>query len=1284
MRGGVGEGSVRDLKLLKRLESNIANASSITVHENLSLEGPGDGASGLAACTLPQTLQKELLMRPYANSRTAKLLLLATIALLCFVLAGLPAWAQVDSGAVRGTVTDATGAVVPGATVTLANTETGLTAKTTTAKDGDYTFNPVRIGSYTVSAVQKGFREDVIQITVAVQQQVRADFKLSPGSVTERVEVTSIAPQLQTQDASVGAIATEAQIQDLPLNGRNYTFLAQLDAGVTSLNPTRGLDATGSFVANGLTSVHNNYILDGIDNNNDTVDFLNGAAYVNLPPPDAIEEFKLQTSNFSAEFGRAGGAVVNATVKSGTNQFHGSLWEFVRNDDLDAMALNEYFTNPNTRQKAPYKYNQFGGSGGLPIIKNKLFAFGDYEAFRLRQAALETATVPTAAEVGSGSNAFTNWTDQFQYSALSGSLPKTDDLGRTFDPHTILDPATTRPVTQGTLDPTSGLVATQTGYVRDPFYTGGSIAGITNFIPLESKLNQLPSNRLDANAIKLLQLFPAANQTSGINAYSNNYSMNESEPDNRNHFDVRVDYDMSAKDQMFGRMSWGNESEYIPSSITGLGANPGFGSGNVVNDSSNYAFSETHTFSPTLVNEARFGYSHLYSSYEPTVASQLGIPAQFGIQGIPEVAGNGGLPNINISGLTSLGPGGYASPNNRTSNTIQATENLTKVWGAHSFKIGGEFQHLSFPWACPPYSRGYFAFSGYTGIPSVTSGIGAADLMLTPIQSTVSNGVNYVGGPNNVQVSTIDAPNDVRNYFGAYFQDDWKASRRLTVNLGLRWEAFMAIGEANSMQAGLIPSANTQTAQYHILSAQKSVALAPSFLTLLAKDNIPLNYVNGSSILASQKANFAPRIGMAYQFTPRLVARASYGVFYGGFENIGGSPDPAANYPFYVYLSVNAPDPAHPLIYGDGNRATLEDGLNDAEPDPSNSAFNPEYLGPISYQPNPPTPYTQEWNGSVQYQLSTNQAVTVAYVGNNSVHMLDGAYINQPTQILPPGTNPQPYVQFPDLARNLNYMADNGSAYYEGLQLIYERRFSRGFQFLGNFTRSVCKTDNRNILNIGEGSSARAYELAGWGGIEKDYTYCGDDVPRILHVSSIYELPVGTGKVLASNASRPLNEVIGGWSLQGIYSLQDGFPFSIGCPVSTTSDFGCYANRVSGQSEYQHTATSNGVQMLNPAAFAQPPVATAIGQSDFSPLGGTGNQAHGPDYDDIDLSMFKKFAITERANLEFRAETFNTINHPNFSSSFRTTNFQNPSLFGVIDGTRGNSRQLQLAMKLHW
>ena len=265
------------------------------------------------------------------------------VAFLATLLLSVSVLAQVDAGAVRGTVTDPTGAVLASAKVTLTNDATGLSASAVTGPDGAYTFGPVKIGSYTISVEAAGFRKATTHVTVNVQEQARADFRLVAGAITETVEVTAVAPQLQTQDASVGTVATREQINDLPLNGRNYTFLAQLGAGVTTLNPTRGLDQTGSFVANGLTTVHNNYILDGIDNNNDTVDFLNGAAYANLPPPDAIQEFKVQTSNFSAEFGRAGGAVVNAAVKSGTNQFHGSAWEFLRNDKFDAIGVDQWF-----------------------------------------------------------------------------------------------------------------------------------------------------------------------------------------------------------------------------------------------------------------------------------------------------------------------------------------------------------------------------------------------------------------------------------------------------------------------------------------------------------------------------------------------------------------------------------------------------------------------------------------------------------------------------------------------------------------------------------------------------------------------------------------------------------------------------------------------------------------------------------------------------------------------------------------------------------------------------
>jgi len=1199
--------------------------------------------------------------------------LMPLVALGCLSLVSPIVRAQVDAGAVRGTVKDPTGAVIHDAKVTLTNEETGLELSTVTGNDGNYTFSPVKIGRYKVAVQAAGFKAETSQIVVNIQDQIRADFRLETGTVSETVVVTGAAPQLQTQDASVGTVATQSQINNLPLNGRNYTFLAQLSAGVTSQSPTRGLDLSGSFVANGLSSVHNNYMLDGVDNNNDTVDFLNGSAYVNLPPPDALQEFKVQTSNFSSEFGRAGGAVLNAAIKSGTNEFHGSAWEFFRNDKLDAVDVGQYFF-VNKVKKGELRRNQFGVSAGGPIIKNKLFIFGDYEGTRIRTGIVHNPTIPTALQRNSG---FTDFRDLFS----STTATSMDALGRTFSNAAIFDPATTRPVTAGSVDPVTGLTAQATGFVRDPFYTNGSIVGITDFTGLTQYMNQLPANRLDANAIKLLQLYPVPNVA---NAIFNNYQITRGQPDNTDHFDLRVDPKISDKDQLFGRISYTRRGATILGDLGGLGDNTPFGGGDFKDRSIHVAISETHAFSSTLVNEARFGYSHLYTSAQPPDANTQGIPAQFNIPGIPQGSGNGGLPTIGITGLTALGAAPFASPNNRTSDTIQFSENLTKVVGGHTFKGGFEYQNLHFPWIAPAWSRGEFDFGGFTGIPNVTGGAGMADLLLTPIPATVANGVNNVGGAGAVFASNITQPDDRRKYYGSYFQDDWKVNSKLTLNMGLRWEIFAGMTEGNGKQAGLVPGAPDGTgAQYLILSRQKNSPLSPAFVSQLAEDGIQLKYVGGSSIISTPLTDFAPRIGLAYQITPKLVARAAYGMFFSGFENIGGSPDPGYNYPFAVNLGFFAPSQVAPLIYANGQQATLENGLTAADPNPDSPNFNPEGLAPTAYQTRWKTGYVQEWNGSVQYQLGPSQTITVSYVGNNSQHLENGDSRNVPTLILPPGVDPQQYVPFKDFARGVGYVAANGSAYYHGVSVNFERRFSGGLNLLANYTRSICKTDTVSVLGVGGANGLRATLLPGFG-IKKDYQYCTDDVPNIVHVSGIWELPIGKGKPLAKDVSSVLNAFIGGWSTQWIFTLQDGFATWIGCFPSTTSDFGCYANVAPGQSPYAHKGAHGIAPFLNAAAFVNPPIATTIGQTDYSPLGGSPMQIHGPGYDDVDFSMFKKFRTTEKTNLEFRGEFFNFFNHPNFSNSFVTTDFRNTAQFGQINGTRGIGREVQLALKLYW
>jgi Carboxypeptidase regulatory-like domain len=1213
-------------------------------------------------------------------------------ALLATWLFSASAIAQVDAGAVRGTVTDPTGAVVANAKVTLTNDATGLSTAAVTSADGAYTFGPVKIGPYTIDVEAAGFRKATTHVTVNVQDQARADFQLVAGAITETVEVTSAAPQLQTQDASVGVVATGQQVNDLPLNGRNYTFLAQLGAGVTKLNPTRGLDASGSFVANGLTTVHNNYMLDGIDNNNDTVDFLNGTAYANLPPPDAIQEFKVQTSNFSSEFGRAGGAVINAAVKSGTNQFHGSAWEFLRNDLFDATALDQWFVTPaSLKKKGELRRNQYGASAGGPIIKNKLFIFGDYEGTRIRQSVVKNPSVPTNAEAASG---FLDYRDRF----ASTTTNYTDVLGRSFNGATVFDPATTRLVNNASTDSVTGLPVTcpssATCYVRDPFYTGGSIAGMTDFTTAaqQNLMNQLPSGRIDPNALLLLQLYPAANAP----GFFNNYFANRSQPDDINHFDIRSDVNFSQRDQLFGRVSYGRRHANFPGDFTGDGDDTGFGQGDFTDRSLNVAGSETHMFSSSLINEARFGYSRLRTSAQPASALISGIPAKYGIQGIPQTSENGGLPTISISGLTNLGAGAFASPNRRISDTIQFTENLTKVHGGHSFKGGFEYQRLHFPWIAPAWSRGQFNFGGFTGMaPGVggatTGGVGPADILLTPMPSTVG-GINNVGGASFVAASNITQPDDLRHYYGTYFQDDWKATSKLTLNMGLRWEIFGGIEEGSGKQAGLlVPNANGAGAQYAILSQQKNAPLSPAFAPLLATDGIGLKYLSGSSIFTTPLTNFAPRVGLAYQFTPKLVARAAYGVFYGGFENIGGAPDPGYDYPFTTNLVFSAPNGnILPLFYPNGQQATLENGLTAANPDPASPNFSPNGLGLIGFQRPWKTAYTQEWNGSVQYQLSQSQTITVAYIGNNTHHLLNGEKRNIPNLILPPGTTKTPYLPFPDFGENSDYLTPNGAAYYNAFQITFERRFKQGLSLLADYTRSVCKSDYKNILGLSEDRFNRAPTLPGFSDL-KDYTFCGNDVPNIFHASGIWQLPIGKGKLVGKNMSGVADAFIGGWSTQWIVTSQDGYPFTITCPNSTMSgDFQCYAPIAKGANPYASKGPHGIAPFLNASAFVQPAAATTIGQTDFSPLGATWNQVHGPAYNDLDFSVFKKFRTSENTNLEFRAEFFNFLNHPNFGTTgnacgcgLSDANFLNTD-FGNIVTTTGKGRETQFALKFYW
>ena len=1154
-----------------------------------------------------------------------------TAVFVCFaLLLASPIFGQVDTGTILGTVFDSSGAVIPGAEVTIAHEGTGVTQVGQTRADGTYIFTPIRIGPYSIEVGSTGFqRSRRTSVEVAIQQQRVVDFQLVPGEITETINVEAALPTLQTEDASVGEVVGSRSINNLPLNGRNYNFLARLTAGVTHSQPEgRGLAATGWFAANGTRPAQNNFLLDGIDNNSNNVDFLSGAAYVLRPPVDAIGEIKVQTNSFSAEFGRAGGAVLNASLKSGTNEFHGSAWEFLRNDNLDAA---DFFQNANRTRRGEFKQNQFGFSAGAPIVRNKTFIFGDYEGTRVREAKALTATVPTARQRASG---FTDFGDLI--TLQNGT--RTDVLGRTFPLGTVFDPATTRQV--------------QGGYVREPF--------ANNIVPLD---------RQGASARSLMDLYPAP--TNGL--LNNNYFVNRSRTDDTNAFDVRVDHHFSENDSIFGRYSFADTTRFNPGPFEGVADGGGFTDGDEDIRTQGAAVSYTHIFNPTLINEVRMGFNREHAlRLQPFGNDTSDIPAEFGIQGIPQIPGNGGLPNLGISGLSSLGATTWFV-SERFSNTYQISENLTKIYGSHTFKGGWEGQLIDFPWAAPPSSRGSFSWNGvYTGIPNVGDGSTArAQFLLAPTNADGFGGI----GPNAVNASNFGWVASRKYYTGLYFQDDWKASSKLTFNFGVRWDHFGLVGDRYDAQGNFVPDFANPRMHY---TARRGVEneISQGFRDALAKDGIDLVISDdfGSGFGNAQKLNFAPRLGFAYRATDKFVVRGGYGIYYGAFENRGGSPSLGYNYPFQFAFAFQRDDDISPVRYSDGNFATLERGLTSVPLDPLLvDGFGLSMRGiEFDYK----TPYVQNVNFTLQYQLAPETTIEAGYVASLSRHLETFTGANRVTVMLPPGTNQTPYTPWPSFARNMSYATTEGNAHYHSLQTKLTKRYTNGLQFLVTYTWAKTLTNAGDLLSGGNVSGLRAPDLPGFG-IQREMGLASFHVAHAFTFSGIYELPFGAGRRYLSGASRAVDAILGGWSMNWVTALYSGQPQSLGCTIST-SVFGCNP-LYTGQEIYKGTVE----QFYNSAAFTNPPVATTIGQTDFAPLGGYRTPVTGPSFQKLDLSIFKGFQIKERYRIEFRAEAFNITNTPSFSNP-SNTNFADSVSFGRITSTRSPARQMQMALKFYW
>ncbi|MGC2803067.1 MAG: TonB-dependent receptor, partial [Candidatus Acidiferrum sp.] len=1174
-----------------------------------------------------------------------------------------PLYAQVDAGAILGVVTDTSGAPISGATVTMTNEGTSAALTTTTEADGSYKFSPVRIGSYKLSATFSGF-QTVTQsdVSVNIGQNVVANFSMKPGKVTETVEVTAAAPVLQSQDASVGQVIDSRSINDLPLNGRNFTFLAQLAAGVNLPQAdTRGNAASGAFSANGNRPAQNNYLLDGIDNNSDTVDFLNGTNYVVLPPVDAIQEFKVQTSDFSAEFGRSGAAVLNASIKSGTNEFHGDVWEFFRNDKLDAA---DFFENAGGVPKGELRQNQFGFTAGGPLYipkvfngKNKVFLFGDYQALRRVQGTILTGSVPTATERSSG---YTN----FQDLILAQKGSSTDALGRSIANGTILDPATTRAVVEGGTDPVTGLpvpipmngAAGTTEFVRDPF----GCAATTMVVSLANcpSLNMINANRLDPNAIALLNLYPAPT-SNAIGSLFSNFANSPKLFEHSNSFDTRMDINFNEKNQLFYRFSLVDDPQFIPGIFGGEADGGGFQQGTQTAIAEQSALGYTHTFSPTLINELRAGLNYLHTSrYSPDANDLSNLPGNFGIQGVPQQALNGGLPAFGINGLATLGSNAFL-PSNEVTSTFQLTDDVTKIYGKHTFKMGIEWQHVKFSTLQPPWSRGEYDYNGdYTEIPNIDSGsTGRADFLLTPTASSVPGGVDFVGGASNIDLSNISLTDNGKDYYGGYFNDDWKVTRKLTVNLGLRYDYFGLVFEHHGNQANFIPAGGPFGGPAYLLPASTSCTpgtdLSTSFTSLLNTDGIACESTNseGKGLGHSQNNNFAPRVGLAYQISPKLVLRTGFGMFYNGFENRGFSPNLGENYPFQFNFTFSSPNDTTPITFpgctsaGPGNSATFETGFACTPLSPL--LVNASGLALRGIQFNYDTPYTMSGNFTLQYQLTPTLSIQAGYVTTLARHLESFPNANNPTSIAPPGTPESTLVPFPDFGFGGSYAATAGMSAYHSLQTKVEKQFGNGLNFLFTYTWSKTMSDAGDLLNGGSVAGFRAPDVPGLG-MAFDYGLADFDVRNVFHFSGGYELPFGKGKRFASDANGAEDKLIGGWSLNWSSTFQGGQPISLGCTSSTAaSGLGCGALFTGQPLDLGlHTDSNGNLSWFgNPAAFTNPAVCTVGGSA--SCLGGV-TQVPGPGFHRLDFSLFKQIPLNERFRMEFRAEIFNIFNHPNF------------------------------------
>lgn len=1055
--------------------------------------------------------------------------------------------AQVETARITGTVTDHTGAVIPGATITLTHVETNTQHLTKTSAEGRYLSVPLRVGDYRVVAEASGFKRVVRSgVILRIQETAVVDFTLQVGGVTEVVDVTADAPLLQTTDASLGQVIDNKKIVDLPLNGRDFLQLAVLGSGAI---PIRGQKASTGFSASGLRTELNNYMLDGLDNNMHHQAYTGGQAQAVEPSVDAIQEFKVQTNAYSAEFGNNMGAVVNVTIRSGTNAFHGSAFEFLRNEKLDAK---NFFDRPGSRTP-PYKQNQFGATFGGPIVRDKTFLFMDYEGTRQRISRTVLSRVPTALERAGN----------FSQSRLGTAAVR------------IFDPLTYNPATRA----------------RQEFPNA-----------------TIPPDRLDSVGLKAAALYPLPNLQDPVN----NFRFNPLDRLEEDKFDVRVDHTFGPKDTIFGRVSY-----QTPRTLVGFTLPPpafGGGANRIDNSSRSFAFSHTHIFSPTLFNTLKLGYNQLLT--ERLSPDNEHLNRQVGLKGLPfDLAG---LAIFDLSNFRDLGTMS-GNPNRTDSEVRQLKDDLSWVRGRHTFKTGLSFSWLQSPQIHHYQANGVFAFNGNFSRQSSNNqfGLDLADLLL--------------GIPFRSQISGVGQSALRRRLYHGYVQDEFQVTPQWNLSLGLRYEYI-----------GPWFDKYDHLANFDIDSDRANPKL------LLARDG----GIQERSTLRPDYTNFAPRVGFAYRLGNRTVIRGAYGIYYGGVDHIGDRYLHAG--PPFFFQSSFFTDSIQPGIL-------LRDGF------PANATTrNVTNLQTISQDRTNTTPYSQQWNFTIQRELLRDLGVEISYIGAKGDHLLRRLDTNAPLPGMGNINDRRPVTSLavPGLDYVVTPLADtfrrewSGGSIYHGLLVKAEKRLSAGLSFLGAYTWSKAIDDV-----VDQAPNPR--------NLRAERALSDQHIPHRFVFTYNYDLPLGRGRKYLSSANPLVSALLSGWSIAGINTFSSGRRVDLsvrGNPSNTGQPDRPNALRDARLSKDERRLgrwfDTSAFQANAPFTFGNAPR----------------NAVEGPGQVNFDFAVYRLFRITESAGLQFRGEFFNFTNTPPFGNPGGQVG--SPQ-FSVISSA-GAPRIIQFGLKLRW